>query len=77
MSKNKIFVPCNSSVNGATQWTFQRLSFVYKKRVHGNEKMSLPCGFGKCPESLHFTLLSPLMLMLKMVSSKLKDSFEG
>ena len=27
------------------------------KRVHGNEKMNLPSAFGKCPGSLHFTLL--------------------
>ena len=25
--------------------------------VHENEKMSLPCAFGDCPRSLHFTLL--------------------
>ena len=30
---------------------------ICKKRVHGNEKMSLPCAFGDCPGALHFTLL--------------------
>ena len=33
------------------------MSKICKKRVHGNEKMSLPCAFGNCPGSLHFTLL--------------------
>ena len=26
--------------------------------VHGNKKMNLLCAFKKCPESLHFTLLT-------------------
>ena len=34
------------------------MSKICKKRVHVNEKMSLPCAFGKCPGSLHFTLLT-------------------
>ena len=28
-----------------------------KKRVHGNEKIDLPCAFLECVRSLHFTLL--------------------
>ena len=33
------------------------MSKICKKRVHGNEKMNLPCAFKKCTGSLHFTLL--------------------
>ena len=33
------------------------MSKICKKRVHGNEKINLPCAFKKCPGSLHFTLL--------------------
>ena len=62
--KNKIFLPCHSSVKWSDPGDFLKAQFVIfrcqkyvKKRVHGNEKMNLPCVFKKCPESLHFTLL--------------------
>ena len=38
------------------------VSQICKKRVHGNEKMNLPCAFKKCPGSLHFTLLTPILI---------------
>ena len=64
MSKNKIFLHCHSSVKWSDPGDFLKAQFVIfrcqkyvKKRVHGNEKMNLPCVFKKCPESLHFTLL--------------------
>ena len=36
------------------------MSKICKKRVHGNEKINLPCAFKKCPGSLNFTLLSAI-----------------
>ena len=33
------------------------MSKICKKRVHGNEKMDLPCAFLECAKSFHFTLL--------------------
>ena len=34
---------------------------ICKKRVYGNEKMSLTCAFLECARSLHFTLLQLLL----------------
>ena len=67
MYKNKIFLPGHSSVKWSNPGDFLKAQFVIfrcqkyvKKRVHGHEKMNLPCAFGKCPGSLHFTLLLKL-----------------
>ena len=67
VSKSKIFLPCHSSVKWSSPGDFLKAQFVifrfqkyFKKRVHGNEKMNLPCAFKKCPGSLHFTLLIPV-----------------
>ena len=63
MSKNKIFLPCHSSVKWSDPKDFLKAQFVifknqkYVKRVHGNEKMNLRSAFKKCPGSLYFTLL--------------------
>ena len=64
MSKDKIFLPCLSCVKLSNPGDFLKAQFVIfrcqkhvKKRVYENEKMKLPCAFGKCPGSLHFTLL--------------------
>ena len=62
--KNKIFLPCHSSVKWSDPGDFLKTQFVFfrcqkyvKKGVHENEKMNLPCAFKKCPGLLHFTLL--------------------
>ena len=41
------------------------VSKICKNRVHGNEKMNLPCAFIKCPGSLHFTLLRHVRIALE------------
>ena len=56
------------------------MSKVYKKRVHGNEKMNLPCDFKKCPGSLHFTLLMSSSTLLtfsfqRLTTEQLPDNF--
>ena len=68
MSKNKIFLPCHSSVKWSNPGDFLKAQFVIfrcqkyvKKRVHGNEKMNLPCAFKKCPGLLHFTTHSKVL----------------
>ena len=65
MSKNKIFLPCHTSVKWRDPGDFVKAQFVIfscqkyvKKRVHGNEKINLPCAFKNCPGLLHFTLLT-------------------
>ena len=70
--KNKIFLPCHSSVKWSDPGDFLKGQFVIfrcqkyvKKMVHGNEKMNLPCVFKKCPGLLHFTLLPYIKLPLK------------
>ena len=71
MSKNKIFLPCHSSVKWSDPGDFLKAQFVIfrcqkyvKKRVHRNEKMNLLCAFKKCSGSLHFTLLSAVFFNL-------------
>ena len=43
------------------------MSKICKKRLHGNEKIHLPCAFKKCPGLLHFTLLKLKTFWLTLV----------
>ena len=45
--------------------------------VHGNEKMSLPCDFGDCPRSLHFTLLTYVWKFLSQQTKNVKTNIKN
>ena len=74
--KNKIFLPCHSSVKRSDPGDFLKAQFVIfkcqkyvKKRVHGNEKMNLPCAFKVSWVAPFYTTL----LLLKKKKKKKKN----